>query len=71
LESLRIIALLLAAFMTSTSEKMWSQLKMEGTILEQNLNDTTTVWGGLTPGKKLEKPAPLFPRIDPSTISID
>jgi methionyl-tRNA synthetase len=70
LESLRIIALLLAAFMPSTSEKMWSQLKMEGTILEQNLNDTT-VWGGLTPGKKLEKPAPLFPRIDASTISVD
>ena len=70
LESLRIIALLLAAFMPSTSEKMWSQLKMEGTILEQNLNDATG-WGGLTPGKKLEKPAPLFPRIDPSTISVE
>ena len=32
LESLRIIALLLAAFMPSISEKMWSQLKMEGNI---------------------------------------
>lgn len=69
LESLRIVALLLAAFVPSTSEKMWSQLKMEGAAQEQNLNDATA-WGGLVPGRKLEKPAPLFPRIDPSTLSI-
>jgi methionyl-tRNA synthetase len=70
LESLRIIALLLAAFMPSTSEKMWSQLKMEGNVLEQDLSGATP-WGGLTPGRKLDKPAPLFPRIDPSKISIE
>ena len=70
LESLRIIALLLAAFMPSTSEKMWSQLKMEGSFLEQNLEETTR-WGGLKPGKKVEKPVPLFPRIDPSQISVE
>ena len=70
LESLRITALLLAAFMPSTSEKMWGQLKMEGSILEQNLTDAAK-WGGLTPGKKLAKPAPLFPRIDLSKISLD
>ena len=70
LESLRITALLLAAFMPSTSEKMWGQLKMEGSILEQNLTDATK-WGGLTPGKKLAKPTPLFPRIDLSKISLD
>ena len=70
LESLRVLALLLAAFMPSTSERMWSQLKMEGNVLEQNLSDATR-WGGLTPGKRLDKPAPLFPRIDPSKISTD
>ena len=70
LESLRIIALLLAAFMPSISEEMWSQLKMEGSILEQNLKETTK-WGGLIPGNKVEKPIPLFPRIDPSKISIE
>jgi len=70
LESLRIVALLLAAFMPAISEEMWSQLKMEGTVLEQNLNESTK-WGGLIPGKKVEKPLPLFPRIDPSKISIE
>lgn len=69
LESLRIIALLLAAFMPSTSEKMWSELKMEGNISEQKLQEATR-WGGLKPGNKVEKPIPLFPRIDPSKISI-
>jgi methionyl-tRNA synthetase len=70
LESLRIVALLLAAFMPLTSEKMWSQLKMEGNVLEQDLHDATK-WGGLIPGRKLDKPAPLFPRIDPSKIVLD
>ena len=70
LESLRVIALLLAAFMPSTSEKMWSQLKMEGSFLEQNLKENTK-WGGLKPGNKVEKPVPLFPRIDPSQISVE
>ena len=70
LESLRITALLLAAFMPATSGKMWSQLKMEGNILEQNFGEATR-WGGLLPGKKLEKPTPLFPRIDPSKISVE
>ena len=69
LESLRIIALLLAAFMPSISGKMWTQLKMKGNILEQNLTEAIG-WGGLKPGEKLDKPAPLFPRIDPSAISI-
>ena len=69
LESLRIIALLLAAFMPSTSEKMWSQLGMEENLWEQNLEENGK-WGGLKPGKKVTKPEPLFPRIDPSKISI-
>ena len=70
LESLRVIALLLAAFMPSTSEKMWSQLKMEGNFPEQNLEENTK-WGGLKPGNRVEKPVPLFPRIDPSQISVE
>jgi len=68
LESLRIIALLLAAFMPSTSEKMWSQLGMEKNLWEQNLKEDGK-WGALKPGRKLAKPTPLFPRIDPLKIS--
>ncbi|MDP2967629.1 MAG: methionine--tRNA ligase, partial [Deltaproteobacteria bacterium] len=67
LESLRIIALLLAPFMPSTSEKMWSQLGMEDNLWEQNLEENVK-WGGLKPGRRVAKPTPLFPRIDPSKV---
>jgi methionyl-tRNA synthetase len=70
LESLRLIALSLAAFMPSTSEKMWSQLAIEENIWEQNLKENGK-WGGLKSGKKLTKPDPLFPRIDPTKISFE
>ncbi|MCJ7749436.1 MAG: methionine--tRNA ligase, partial [Desulfobacterales bacterium] len=67
-EALRIIALLLAAFMPSTSEKMWSQLGVEEDLWGQNLMENGK-WGGLKSGRKVTKPIPLFPRIDPSKIS--
>jgi len=70
LESLRITALLLAAFMPGTSEKMWSQLGMEAGLWEQDLGEGGK-WGGLKPGKRVAKPTPLFPRIDPSKISAE
>jgi len=65
LESLRITALLLAAFMPSTSERMWSQLGMEENLWGQNIKENGQ-WGGLKPGKKIAKPVPLFPRIEPT-----
>jgi methionyl-tRNA synthetase len=68
MESLRIIALLLAAFIPSSSSTMWAQLGIEADLWGQNLEEGTK-WGGLKPGTKILKPAPLFPRIDPSRIS--
>jgi methionyl-tRNA synthetase len=68
LEALRITALLLAAFMPSTSEKMWSQLGIEENLWEQNLKENGR-WGRLKSGRKVVKPTPLFPRIDTSKIS--
>ena len=68
LESIRLIALLLAAFMPSTAEKMWLQLGIEENLWEQNLKESGK-WGGLKPGRKVAKPSPLFPRIDLSKIS--
>jgi methionyl-tRNA synthetase len=67
LESLRIIAFLLAPFMPSTAEKMWSQLGIEEDIWQQRLSENGK-WGGLKPGKRLVKPVPLFPRIDTAKI---
>jgi methionyl-tRNA synthetase len=63
LESLRIIALLIAAFMPTTAEKMWSQLGMEQDLWEQNIQESGK-WGGLKPGRRVAKPRPLFPRIE-------
>jgi methionyl-tRNA synthetase len=70
LESLRLIALLLAAFMPSTSEKMWSQLRVEANLWEQNIAENGK-WGGLKPGRKVVQPSPLFPRIDSKKISFE
>jgi methionyl-tRNA synthetase len=63
LEALRICALLIAAFMPTTAERMWSQLGMKGNLWEQNIQENGQ-WGGLKPGSKVAKPLPLFPRIE-------
>jgi methionyl-tRNA synthetase len=67
LESIRLSALLLAAFVPSTCEKMWSQLGMEENLWEQNIKKNGK-WGGLKPGRKVARPIPLFPRLDPAKI---
>ena len=70
LESLRLIALFLAPFVPSTSEKMWSQLGIEEKLWDQRF-EKDGKWGGLKPGRTVAKPTPLFPRIDPSKISVE
>jgi methionyl-tRNA synthetase len=69
-EALRIIALQLAPFMPSTSEAMWSQLGVKENLWQQTLQKDGK-WGGVKPGGKVAKPAPLFPRIDPTKISLE
>jgi methionyl-tRNA synthetase len=66
LEALRVIALLLAAFMPETAAKMWSQLGVEQALEQQNIRESGR-WWGLKPGEKLSKPLPLFPRIEQVT----
>jgi methionyl-tRNA synthetase len=63
LEALRVCTLLIAAFMPTTAEKMWSQLGMEKGLWNGNIQEDGK-WGGLKPGKRVSKPAPLFPRIE-------
>ena len=63
LEALRICALLIAAFMPATAERMWSQLGMEKDLWRHNIQENGK-WGGLKPGRKIAKPLPLFPRIE-------
>jgi methionyl-tRNA synthetase len=61
-EGLRIVAHYIYPFMPEAAEKIWGQLgiaeKIEGKDFDSDVN-----WGGLSPGLKVAKGAPLFPRV--------
>ena len=59
-ESLRIIAVLLVPFLTSTPQKMFAQLGVDG----KQASYETLAWGGSVPGSVVHKGEALFPRID-------
>jgi methionyl-tRNA synthetase len=61
LEALRVTALLIAAFMPDTAQKMWSDLGLEGT---PSLPGEDPGWWMLAPGKATGLSSPLFPRIE-------
>jgi len=62
-EGLRILAVYISPFMPGSAEKIWSSLGVAGLPAEADFEQETE-WGGLTPGVKVERIAPLFPRID-------
>ena len=59
LESIRIIALLIAPFMPATGKKILQILGCDHSNLTLDGQDQ---WGGLKPGNHIENAAPLFPR---------
>ncbi len=59
-ESLRIIAVLLVPFLTSTPQKMFAQLGVDG----KQASYEALAWGGSVPGSAVHKGESLFPRID-------
>ncbi len=61
-ELLRILALLLKAFIPETSAKIWQQLGIDEP-LDELLIDAVE-WAGLKPGTITHKGDPIFPRID-------
>jgi len=61
LESIRIIALLVAPFMPDTAAKIIQILGGDTSNLNLEGQDQ---WGGLQPGTRIEKASPLFPRIE-------
>lgn len=63
IESLRIIALLIAPFMPHTAASIWRQLGLQDDIHQQRLT-TAMQWGGVAPGTTLQPSEQLFPRID-------
>ena len=62
LESIRIGAILLSPFLPDTSEEIFKQLNTS-----INSIDTTTSFGHLVEGSKLNDPVPLFKRIEKTT----
>ena len=62
-ESLRIIAVLISAFLPKTSEEILSRLGIENELQRAPLK-TLTQWGGVKTGAPTQKGPPLFPRIE-------
>ena len=62
-ESLRIIAVLISAFLPKTSEDILSRLGIENELQRAPLQ-TLTQWGRIETGAPTHKGPPLFPRIE-------
>ncbi len=60
-ESLRIVAVLIAPFMTRTPEKIFDQLGIDDPALKTW--ESVQQFGGLVPGTKVRRGAAIFPRI--------
>jgi methionyl-tRNA synthetase len=65
LEALRIVALLTSPVIPNAAAELWRRLGLPGRPEEARLPDAAR-WGGLPAGSRLEKGAPLFPRLEPS-----
>jgi methionyl-tRNA synthetase len=63
-ESLRWIALLLAPFLPEAAPRILTQLGLPAEIAPGSLPREGSRWGELASGTKIEKAAPLFPRIE-------
>jgi methionyl-tRNA synthetase len=61
-ESLRLLTIYLAPFMPGATAKMRAQLGLPP--VEAGAWGTQTGWGGLPGGTRVEKPQPIFPRIE-------
>lgn len=62
LEGLRLTALFISPFMPRAAGRIWERLGIAEPLLEQTLPQAAN-WGGLTPGLKVQKGEPLFPRL--------
>jgi methionyl-tRNA synthetase len=65
-ESLRIIAILLSPVLRKAAQGIFDQLnwKMDEQGRETRFRLADAKWGGLPDGHVLDKPTPLFPRIE-------
>jgi methionyl-tRNA synthetase len=63
LEALRIVAVLSWSVIPNASTELWRRLGLPGAPEHVRLPEAAA-WGQLVPGARLEKGAPLFPRIE-------
>jgi methionyl-tRNA synthetase len=56
-------AIIMAPFIPFTADKLWTLLNLEGSVHEQNWNETEKE---LPPNHKINKPKPLFSKIEES-----
>jgi len=59
---LRTITILLYPILPYSSQRLWAQLGCEGDVRDQRFKDLK--WQSLTPGTRVGKPEPVFPRLD-------
>ena len=62
LEVLRLVALLASPALSRASQEIWRRIGLPGEVTEQRLPDAAA-WGGYPGGVRVERGAPLFPRI--------
>lgn len=62
-EALRITAVLLQPFLTSTPDKIWSQLGLSGSVAQVDWEQGAK-WGGIPSGTRIRRGDPIFPRIE-------
>ena len=61
-QSLRTLAIVLSPIIPETAEKVWQTLGLEGTVVNQSLDEAGKLT--LQPGITIEKSKPLFSKID-------
>jgi methionyl-tRNA synthetase len=67
-EALRITAILVSPFLPGTAAEILRRLGLEGALEAARLPDAAA-WGAIPVGNETVKGEPLFPRIDPESLS--
>lgn len=61
-ETLRVVGVLVAPFLPQTGERIWQQLGLTGSVHQARQDQLA--WGLLPLGTQVERPHPIFPRLD-------
>jgi len=64
--AVRSLAIALYSFLPKASEKIWSQIGMDGNISELNWNEVSVI--SLKPGHKIGQATPLFSKVESSVV---